>query len=274
VQEYLDILLPGLAAETGLDQLDPQLYSSLVSRFREGGLEALSEADRTELLRVAGVAFLSHVETARYGVTSRDISPDTAPSHEGEATVEEVYVRRTLSGDSPTGSTVSHLAARQVNTDGIAWFWGLTPYWDAEYRGESRLFVDFVSGEQYPQGATAIITEWSSSGEGDWACYRTDPSSGYRYYAALLDYWGTFIRFAKAILSGRDTLDGQPAYRFEDYEDSSVQYWLDAETLWLRQYQYEEPSDALITVELEAINDDIRVDPPDVDVECVEAAAE
>lgn len=128
VEEYLAILLPGLADDQGLDELDPQLYSSLVSRFREGGLEALSATDRTELLRVAGVAFLSHVETARYHVTSRDTSPGTAPSHEGEATVEEVYVRRTLHGDSPTGSTVSHLAARQVNTDGIAWFWGLTPY--------------------------------------------------------------------------------------------------------------------------------------------------
>lgn len=53
-----------------------------------------------------------------------------------------------------------------------------------------------------------------------------------------------------------------------------MQYWLDAETLWLRQYQYEEPSDALITVKLKAINEDISIEPPDVDVECVENAAE
>jgi hypothetical protein len=44
----------------------------------------------------------------------------------------------------------------------------------------------------------------------------------------------------------------------------------DAETLWLRQYQYEDSSGALITVKLEAINEDIRIVPPDVDVPCVE----
>ena len=269
VEEYLDILLPGLAAETELDQLDPGRYSSLVSRFREGGLEGLSESDRTELLRVAQVAFLSHAETARYEVTSRDRSPDTRQSHEGAATIEEVYVPRTLSGNSPTGSTVYHLGARRTNTDGICWSWGLEPYWDAECRGELRLFVEFVWGEQYPEGATAIITEWSNA-DGQWTCYRTDAASGYRYYAAALDHWGGFMRFAKGTPTGRDILDGQATYRFDL---GPIQCWLDAETLWLRQYEFEDPNGALITVKLEAINGDIRIEPPDVGVECVEEDA-
>jgi predicted small secreted protein len=266
VEEYLDILLPGLAAMKELDQLDPDLYASLVRDFREGGLEALTDADRSKLLLVAQVAFLSHVETVRWSVTSGDVSAGAEPSHHGEATVEEIYVSRPY---PPTGSTVSRLAARRGKTDSIGWSWGLTPYWDPDCRGELLLFVDFVSAEQGSEEDTAIITEWAEA-NGQWVCYRNAPTSSYRYYAAELDYWGTFVRLASAILSGRDTLDGQPTYRLEDYQDRSVQYWLDTDTLWLRQYQYEDSSGALITVKLEAINEDIHIEPPDVDVPCAQ----
>ena len=270
LEEYLGILLPGLAAMKELDQLDPELYASLVRDFREGGLEALEDAGRSSLLLVAQVAFLSHAETLRWSATSRDASPDTELTHDGEATIEEVYVRRPY---SPTQSTVSHLAARRGMTDRICWSWGLTPYWDPDCWGELRLFVDFVSGEQHSEVDTAIITQWGSV-DGQWICYRNAPMSSYRYYAAELDYWGLFARIAKATLSDHDTLDGQRAYRFEDYQDRSVQYWLNAESLWLRQYQYEDSSGALITVKLEAVNEDIFIEPPDVDVECVEEEAQ
>ena len=270
VEEYLDILLPGFAADQELDQLDPELYTSLVRDFREGGLEALSEDDRSELLRVAQVAFLSHAETVRYRVTSRDASPGSVPSHDGEATVEETYVHRSY---SPTDSTVSRLAARRASMRDICWSWGLTPYWDAESRGEMRLFVDFLPAEQPSEADTAIITQWGNV-DGKWGCYRTRASSSYRYYAAELDYWGTFVRVAKATLSGRDTLDGSPTYRFDDYQNKTVHYWLDAHTLWLRQYQYVDSSGALITVKLEAVNEDIPIEPPDVNVPCVEEPGE
>jgi hypothetical protein len=152
--------------------------------------------------------------------------------------------------------------------DYVCWGWGLAPYWDPECRGELRLFVDFVSGEQRSEGDTAIVTQWFNVG-GQWMCHLNAPDSSYRYYAAELDYWGLFVGITKAILSGRDTLDGQPAYRFEDYLDRSWQYWLNADTLWLRQFQYEEDG-IRYTVKLEAINEDISIDPPDVDVPCVE----
>jgi hypothetical protein len=270
LEDYLGILLPGLAADQELDQLDPEFYASLVRVFRDGGLEALSDTDRTQLLLVAQIAFLSHTETARYGVTSRDASPGGSASHDGEATVEEMYVHRLY---SPAQSTVSRLLARRAEADGIGWFWGLSPYWDAESRGELRLFVEFVSAEQPSETDTAIITEWANV-DGNWTCYRTDATSSYRYYAAELDHWGTFVRFARATLTDREELDGQRAYRLQDYQDASVQYWLDAETLWLRQYRYEDSSGALITVKLEAVNDDITIEPPDVDVECVEEQPE
>ncbi len=271
LEGYLDTLLPGLAAMKELDRLDPQSYGSLVSRFRDGGLEALSETDRAELLLVAQIAFLSHVQTTRYTVTSRDTTPGSEPSHAGEATIEETFVRRAYSS---TESTVSHMSARRVSTDHICWTWGLWPYWDPECQGEHRLFVDFRSGEPY---VTPIMTAWNNL-DGPWECSRTDPTSSYRYYAAELDYWGLFGGLAKAIPVGRDTLDGQPAYRLEDYEDRSVQYWLDADTLWLRQYEfeydYEGEEGIRYTVTLEAINEDIVIEPPNVDVECVEEETE
>jgi hypothetical protein len=258
-----------------LDQADPELYASLVRHFREGGLDALTDADRSQLLLVAQMAFLSHAETARYSVTSRDASPDTEPSHEGEATIEEVYVAGTYFLPE---STVSHLTARRVSMDRICWESGMFPYWDAVCRGEFLLLVEFVSGEQdpkypmYPVSDTAIMTEWGNV-DGQWACYRNAPTASYLYYAAELDRWGVFVRIAKATLSGRDTLDGQPAYRFEDYQVRSVHYWLDAETLWLRQFEYEEDG-IRYTVKLEAINEDLRIEPPDVDVPCEEEVEE
>jgi hypothetical protein len=264
VEEYLHILLPGFAARKELDQLDPELYASLVGRFREGGLEALTEADKGELLLVAQMAFLSDAGTVRWSVTSADAAADAEPSHDGEATIEETFVRGLY---SPWG-TVSHLAARRAAMDGICWSWGMAPYWDPECRGELRLFVDFVSGEQRSEGDTAIVTQWVDIG-GQWMCYLNASDSSYRYYAAELDYWGLFVGITKAILSGHDTLDGQPAYRFEDHWDRSWQYWLDAETLWLRQYEYERDG-IRYTVKLEAVNEDIRIEPPDVDVPCVE----
>jgi hypothetical protein len=247
-----------------LDRLDPGLYASLVRRFREGGLEALTEADKGELLLVAQTAFLSDAETLRWSVTSADASADAEPSHHGEATMEETFVR----GPYPPWGTVSHLAGRRANMHHICWQWGLAPYWDPDCQGELRLFADFVSGEQRSDVDTAIVTQWVNVG-GQWMCYLNAPDSSYRYYAAELDYWGLFARSAKAILSGRDTLDGQPAYRFEDYEHGSWQYWLDTDTLWLRQFQYEEDG-IRYTVRLDAINEDIHIEPPDVDVPCVE----
>lgn len=266
VEEYLHILLPGFAAIRGLDQLDPEFYASIVSGFREGGLEALDDVDRSQLLLVAQVAFLSHAETLRWSVTSGDVSAGAEPSHDGEATVEEIYVRRPY---SPTESTVPRLAARRGKTDSIGWSWGLTPYWDPDCRGELWLMVEFVSEAQQSDGEKVVVTEWGMA-DGEWRCYRIGPASSYRYYAAELDYWGTFVRLANAVLTGREALDGEAAYRFEDYQDRSVQYWLDAETLWLRQYQYEDSSGALITVKLEAVNAPINIEPPDVDVPCAE----
>ena len=93
-------------------------------------------------------------------------------------------------------------------------------------------------------------------------------------FQAILN--GPFGRFARGKLEERDILDERPAYRMaaesiESYPD--ITYWLDAETLWLRQYAYEEDG-IRYTIELEAVNEDITIEPPDVDVECVEEQPE
>jgi hypothetical protein len=270
VEQYLDALLPGFAVEQELDQLDPDLYASIVRRFRQGGLEALPDDDRSRLLHVAQVAFLSHAETARYGVSSRDASPVDDPSHDGEATIEETYVRASY---APWESTVSHLTARRVSMDRVCWSLGLWPWWDAKCQGELRLLVDFVSPEQQSDIDTAIVTQWGNI-DGEWMCYRNAPTSSYRYYAAELDRWGMFVRIAKwGTLVGRDELDGEPAYTFEDPQDRSVHYWLDADSLWLRQFEFEDDG-IRYTVKLEAVNEDITIEPPDVDVECAEEQPE
>lgn len=72
----------------------------------------------------------------------------------------------------------------------------------------------------------------------------------------------------------RDSVDGRPAHKFQGVgaEQRDLTYWLDAQTLWLRQYEFEEDG-IRYRVKLEAVNEDIRIEPPDVEVECVEDGA-
>jgi hypothetical protein len=131
---------------------------------------------------------------------------------------------------------------------------------------------------EVPSKSSEVVTSevWDKSPEG-WKCTKQTSEGG--YYGLLgLAYEGRFSHLAKGTLLGEDTIDKRPAYRLVLAEDRlqsvpEITYWLDAETLWLRQYEYEEDG-IRYTVKLEAVNEDITIQPPAVDVECVEEQPE
>jgi hypothetical protein len=273
VEDYLESVLPGFAGLLELEEVDAARYSSLVRKFRREGLESLTDEERADFLRVAQAAFLSQAETLRYLVTSRNASPRVAEDRDGYATVEELYVEGTLSGeeDASDEHLVLLLGGAHVKSQSILWFAPM-PMWDPEASGELWELVSFAADGEEAGLGSGVGTDWTYR-DGEWTCVTVDLSTAYYYYTLEEGRAQLYSSFADGTMLGRDTLNGQAVYQFEgdqDFEVEHVRYWLDAETLWLRQYEFEDPSGALITVKLEAVNEDIRIEPPDVDVECVE----
>jgi hypothetical protein len=180
----------------------------------------------------------------------------------GDAVLEEVYAM---------WNGLQVIVARQVVGSAIEWRRSLAEY-NPDAAPERREIYEV------PSKSSEVVTSevWDKSPEG-WKCTKQTSEGG--YYGLLgLAYEGRFSHLAKGTLLGEDTIDKRPAYRLVLAEDRlqsvpEITYWLDAETLWLRQYEYEEDG-IRYTVKLEAVNEDITIQPPAVDVECVEEQPE
>jgi hypothetical protein len=226
-------------------------YRHLSSRYRENGLEGLSPEERQSLLVIAQLAFLAYVDTIRYSVSAADSAAGRSAAHEGRAVLQEVYQH----GELP------FLTMRRVEGKAIDWPWASDPVWDPGAATEALLFV-----EGSPESSDFVpVTVWERRA-GQWTCATGRTSS-------VDMYGGIFVHFRRARdwASGEaparvGDVAGRPAYEFQMRGRT---WWLDSETLWLRQYEYEEDGVHYL-VKLEAINEDIRIEPPDVDVECIE----
>jgi hypothetical protein len=223
-------------------------YEAIAAEYRRRGLKALSADDKQKLILVAQIAFLAHVDTLRYLMTAEDAEKDSQDGHYTDAVLEEVYRHR----------LALSVAARHINGGRVSWSWVSAPVLDSKAPDE-RLEVF----EDLPDDAE-LITSWDNR-SGEWQCSATK-ISGSDWGMAHVDYYSAFRGFASGQLVGTDVVDGRDAYRFQGAE---LDYWLDADTLWLRQYEYERDG-IRYTVKLEAVNDDITIEPPDVDVPCVE----
>jgi hypothetical protein len=224
-------------------------YRELVAQYREGGLEALPHEERRSLLMVAQLAFLAHARTVRYSATSEPGSNQEGEVAAGQVVAEEVYRHK----DGPS------LAAWRVRGNGIWWTVGAP-----RRRGPDAPHEDIILVEDVPEDAEFVtVREWERRGD-QWTC--TVTKSGGGWYTVDFVRMSTMAGWPEGELLGQETIDGWSTYRFQGGE---VVYWLDAETLWLRQYEFEG-----FRVKLEAVNEDIRIEPPDVDVDCLEEASE
>ena len=232
-------------------------YQELVARYREEGMEGLPTEDRQLLLAVAQVAFDAYPDTLRYSVTGKETAATMGETRHGEAVLEEVYRRP---------PAVPPLAARRVLGRGISWGWPSDPRWNPSAPDER---VELYP-EQPGESEMLTSTEWEKD-DGRWICTTRKGEAGV-FALAMGVRLGNLQDYVLGDPLGPDKVDGRAAYKFYSLDRTTgreTTYWLDAETLWLRQYEYER-DDIRYTVKLEAINEDIRIEPPDVDVECVE----
>jgi hypothetical protein len=246
--------------------LGDEAYRALVAKYREEGLDSLSEAERVSFLYVAETAFLAYAITLRYSVTSDGpVDADGVPVV--SATLEEVYRHlEALSEDLSSHLDFPSVAARRVKGSNVSWSWISLPARDPQAPADRREFFEFDPQE----GNFVTSMTWDRDGDA-WRC-ATFEGRDDNWGMAHLAYLGRFGSYARGDLEGRDTLDGRPAYRFSIRGDPAWEdqtYWLDAETLWLRQYEYELDG-VHYRVKLEAVNEDIHIEPPGVIVECGE----
>jgi hypothetical protein len=266
VEDYLEALtgdyelLPRLFQPERENALSKGEYRGLVETYRRSGLEALPAPDRLSLLAVAEAGFLAHARTLRYSLTAEPSSTGDGTNFHGQALLEEVY------GDAE-GPFVT---ARRVRGATVEWRWGLLPNRDATAPNERLDLVTYPADEGQP----AVATVWENRA-GRWSCI-TFADTGQSYAWGELVYVRRFAEYAQGELVGPDKVGGRPAYRLttKGYPSNvDITYWLDAETLWLRLYEYEQAG-IRYTVKLDAVNEDITIEPPDVDVECVEERPE
>ncbi len=261
VQDYLDDLgtfEPFVELIAGRQPTESE-YEAIVDSYHEGGLEGLAESDLRVLLAVSQMAFLSHQRTLRYSVVAGETAPSDESDLVGHAVLQETYVM---------WNELQTAAARRVVGTAIEWRWVSLPQHQQSAPAE-RIEICDLSRED----SDSLVSEvWNRSGTG-WNCTAFRDEAG-SFAMVALAYLGKFASFAKGSLLAEDTIDQRASYRLliegdpvQSFPD--VTYWLDAETLWLRQEQYEDDGIHYI-VKLEAVNEDIVIEPPDVDVECEE----
>lgn len=237
-------------------------YRQLVASYRERGMEGLSTEDRELLLAVGQVAFEAYPDTLRYSVTAEETRAGSDEARGGEAVLEEVY--RHPPAAPP-------LAARRVQGRAIIWGWPSDPRWYPDAPSERLEFLEFFVADQPSESLFATWTEWDKRDDG-WTCIKETGEATPVF--ALMEgiRLGSLQDYVLGDLLGPDKVDGGAAYKLYSLNRTTgreITYWLDAETLWLRQYEYERDG-IRYTVKLEAVNEDIRIEPPDVNVPCEE----
>jgi hypothetical protein len=251
-----------VGAYESLADLSDKDYRAAATKYREHGLEAFSTTDRESLLLIAQAAFLAYADTLRYLATRE--KPEGKPQGlaRGRAVLEESYEE----------GRFASLVARRVTGKDTAWPWTVEPRAESQAPSEHLEFYGIEAKQGTPSRAVTL-TVWDKRSQ--WTC-TTVSISEENWSLGQMAHVGVFADYARGDLVGQDSVEGRAAYQFRSKRSPGyveTTYWLDAETLWLRQYEYEEGGIRYV-VKLEAVNEDIRIEPPDVDVECIEEETE
>jgi hypothetical protein len=227
-------------------------YRAIVHKYRQDGLDALSDDERVSLLLAAQGAFLANACSLRFSIVSEGAAGSEGQNGGGQAVAEELYPYPAVLG----------IVRRHMTGSGIAWPWGELP------RSESISPYDILQffGHRPEDGGALSLTTWEWQHD-RWVCSVASDAHGV-LQIGLLGHIKNFSRYALGEFIGPDQVEGRQALRFEA-RGEDLTYWLDAQTLWVRQYEFHDSSGATITVKLEAVNEDIRIEPPDADVKCV-----
>ena len=185
-------------------------WRRLVKREQDGGLGALSAADRRALLSGAAKAYLLLV-------SEDHVEVQLAQNREAFASVYDTY-----SHDTSGYYTV--LSARQVVSNGVDVSWGAFPHPTVMRVVETRTFVINPDSNQ----GTVEVWERQSS---QWICRRShDLSAIARGDLAHVGQVATPVDLG-LVGSGRPNADG--LIELASKNDGSIyRYWLDQRSLW------------------------------------------
>lgn len=259
--------LDELNPEYGMRSFTQQDYQAALAKLRANGPEALSDEEWRLVVAVSWYAYVMQAQTIKYRVVEWDASSQK----QRDTLVEERYYQF---GQAEYG-LVPLLVARHMVERDHSGEPSATP--SRETPADETIDLYELTGAG---GEKVILTQWERQGE-QWTCQRGDAGGNY--------VWGTWLHFypdlafVNAEPAGTDVVEGRPAYRLRGLQGSDgwfgdlVSYWQDVETVLPSQYEYrksgpgwgdEEGNTQRFTI-LE-VNGEVDIQPPNVDVPCVE----
>jgi hypothetical protein len=252
-EEYFQVLTPQLRADletTGIPRdlgdsatenvvVTEANYLAALSKAQSNGLERLSEDERLTVLFVSVAALAAQEETVTYTVAATDA---TSKAQIGALTVAEMY-----RFDTYDGYTLPNLSRRQVTGDEMAWDFGSSPHYAVDAPQEVIESYDFANGGSEDEKVTRIRCERTN---GTWSRYLSDYTEQY-----ALDWFLHIVpnvEFSSLSAEPREieTVQGRSAYKLIEVSDFGLgrgterRYWLDKETLWPLQWEFEIDGDS------------------------------
>lgn len=207
---YYDLLdgdtgVPQLGALDAVESVPTRAdWDKLVSLASSGGLLALTDAGRTDLLAGSMKAFLKATST---------VTLDVQVAGENRGTVQERYA-------ADADGFFTELIARRSQMLATTMPWAGAPYDDAAAPDEQRLFFDLTDP------ANIGVQDWSRHGA-LWSC---SGESGDGYDSIRLAYVANLLAVPHGV-PGTPNRDG--SYQISVVRGKSTMiYWLDPTTLW------------------------------------------
>jgi hypothetical protein len=246
-EEYFGVLTPPLRADLerygiprgdGIDEegliTTEQDYLAALSKAQSKGLEALSEDERLILLFVAGAALAAQEETIRYRVVAVD---PVSGEEIGHLVTEERY-----RFDTYEDYTLPNLSQRRTVAEGMAWDFGASPHLDADAPTEVIESYEFTNVGTDNEEVTRI--RCAKTGK---LWERLQGEYTEQYLASWFLPFFPRVDFLSFEAEPQDTevIGGRPAYKLAEIEDfgpakgKERRYWLDKETLWPLQWEFE-----------------------------------
>jgi hypothetical protein len=215
-------------------------YLAALSSAQSNGLERLSEDERLTVLFVSVAALAAQEETVTYAVVATD---PTSKAQIGALTVAEMY-----RFDTYDGYTLPNLSRRQVTGDKMAWDFGTSPHYAVDAPQQVIESYDFTNGGTEDEKVTRIRCERT---KGSWSRYLSDYTEQYGldWFLHIFPNF-PFTISIQAEPRGVQAIGGRPAYELAQVEDSGpakggeMRLWLDKETLWPLQWEFEIDEDS------------------------------
>lgn len=247
-EEYFRVLTPPL--RTGLETsgiprdssglprenlvVTEQDYLAALSKAQSKGLEALSEDERLIILFVTAAALAAQEETIRYRVVAVD---PVSGEEIGYLVTEERY-----RFDTYEDYTLPNLSQRRTVAEGMAWDFGASPHLEADAPTEVIESYEFINVGTDDEKVARI--RCAKTGK-LWERLQGDYTEQYGMSWFVPFFPRVDFLSLEAEPQDTEVIGGRLAYKLTEVEDfgpakgTERRYWLDKETLWPLQWEFE-----------------------------------